>query len=272
MGDAKGPAGTASGLLSRVFEKSSMEIGLVGTGNIAGVIAEKASDYRVVCAYDAREETGREFCRKHKCGFLKPDEFPKLDLVVEAASQEAVGQYAEAFLGKGQSLMVMSVGALVDQGLFNRLRKAAEMSGARLILPPGAIAGLDGLRSAGVGRIDEVMLTTTKPPAGLGVDVNARTVLFDGPAKEAVKKFPKNVNVAATLSLAGIGFDKTKVRVVADPAVKNNRHEVHVKGEFGEMRAQVDNVPSPQNPKTSYLAAMSAIAAIKRFKESVVIG
>jgi len=248
-----------------------MDIGIIGTGNIARIIAENSSGYKVVCAYDALEKNGKEFCKKYKCKFLKPSEFPKLDLVVEAASQEAVGQYAESFLRKGQDLMVMSVGALVDEKLLGSLRKAAEKTGAKLVLPSGAIAGLDGLRSANVGRIDEVTLTTTKPPAGLGVDVKEKAILFEGPAREAVKKFPKNVNVAATLSLAGIGFDKTKVRVVADPAVKDNRHEIFVRGEFGEMRVQVDNVPSPQNPKTSYLAAMSAIAAIKRFKESIVV-
>lgn len=249
-----------------------MDIGIIGTGNIARIIAENASGYKIACAYDIIGDNGREFCKRYRCKFLKPEEFPKLDLVVEAASQEAVRQYAESFLRKGQNLMVMSVGALVDGKLFESLRKTAEKTGAGLILPSGAIAGLDGLRSANIGRIDEVTLTTTKPPAGLGVDVKSRTVLFEGPAKEAVKRFPKNVNVAATLSLAGIGFDKTRVKIVADPAVRDNRHEIFVKGEFGEMRVQVDNVPSPQNPKTSYLAAMSAIAAIKRFKESVAIG
>lgn len=253
-----------------------MRIGLIGAGNIARVIAGHASKgkpkYEIACVYDAYEYAAKDFAKRYKCKFLKPEKFPKLDLVVEAASQEAVKQYAEMFLKKGQSLMVMSIGAFVDTKLFERLRKLAEKNSAKLVLPSGAIAGLDGLKSAGVGSISEVTLTSTKSPVGLGVDVKERTVLFDGPAKEAVKKFPKNVNVAATLSLAGIGFERTKVRVVADPAVKTNRHEILIRGEFGEMNIRVDNVPSPDNPKTSYLAAMSAVSAIRRFKEAVIVG
>ncbi len=253
-----------------------MEIGLIGAGNIARVIAEHASKgkpkYEIACVYDAYGGAAKKFAKECKCKFLKPEEFPKLDLVVEAASQEAVKQYAEMFLKKGQSMMVMSIGAFADTKLFESLRKLAEKTGAKLVLPSGAITGLDGLKSASVGGISEVTLTSTKSPAGLGVEVKERTILFDGPAKEAVKKFPKNVNVAATLSLAGVGFDKTKVRVVADPAVKTNRHEIMIRGDFGEMNIRVDNVPSPDNPKTSYLAAMSAVSAIRGFKEAVVIG
>lgn len=250
-----------------------MKIGLIGAGNIARVIADNAKGYEITCVYDAVEQAAKDFSKRYKCKSLKPGDFPDdLDLVVEAASQEAVAQYAEEFLKRGQDLMVMSVGAFADLKLFKRLRRVAEESGARLVLPSGAVAGLDGIKSASVGRIKEVVLTTTKPPKGLGLDVKEKTVVFEGPARVAVKKFPKNVNVAATLSLAGIGFGKTKVRIVADPAVGRNQHEILARGEFGELRAQVKNVPSPQNPKTSYLAAMSAVSAIRRFKESVVIG
>lgn len=247
-----------------------MRIGLIGAGNIARVIAKHTDGYKVCCVYDVDEKLAKEFARKHECEFLRPLEFPKLDLVVEAASQEAIRQYAGNILSKGQSLMVMSVGALVDAVLLERLRKAAERSGARLVIPSGAIAGLDGLRAASVGKIHEVVLTTTKPAESL--ESKESGVIFDGPAAEAVKKFPKNINVAATLALAGIGFKETRVRIIADPAAKTNKHEIYVRGEFGEMRVQVDNVPSPGNPKTSYLAAMSAVAAIRGFKEPIVIG
>lgn len=96
--------------------------------------------------------------------------------------------------------------------------------------------------------------------------------MYEGPAREAVRKFPANVNVAATLSLAGIGLDKTKVKIVADPEVKNNIHEISVQGDFGELKTRVENVPSPQNPKTSYLAALSAIATLKKITDGVEIG
>ncbi len=257
-----------------------MKIGIIGAGNIARVIADNSGNvssagargYEIVCVYDIDKRAAEEFSKKYRCKLLKPEEFPKLDLVVEAASQEAVKEYAEKILGKGQNLMVMSVGAFVDLGLFGRLKKLAEKNNVRLVLPSGAVAGLDGIKSASVGKIYEVTLTSTKPPEVFGIDVKKKTLLFEGPASEAVKKYPKNVNIAGTLSLVGIGFDKTRVKIVADPAVRVNRHEVDVRGEFGEMHVQLEHVPSPQNPKTSYLAAMSAVSAIRRFNESVVIG
>lgn len=249
-----------------------MKIGLIGAGNIARIIADNAKDYELVCVYDVDEKAANEFASKYSCDFLKPEEFPELDLVVEAASQEAVREYAEKIVSMGHNLMVMSVGAFVDLELFERLRKLAKSKKVRIILPSGAVAGLDGIKSASVGKIEEVTLTSTKPPKGLNLDVDKKTIVFEGPAAEAVKKYPKNVNVAATLSLVGIGFDKTQVRIVADPEISRNQHEIHVRGEFGEMRATVQNVPSPQNPKTSYLAALAAVSAIRRFDEKVVIG
>lgn len=249
-----------------------MKIGIIGTGNIARIIAQHADGYEVACVYDAIEDKAKGFAKEFGCDFLKPSEFPQLDLVVEAASQEAVGEFGEKILSRGQDLMVMSVGAFADMGLFRRMKKVAEERDLKLVLPSGAVAGLDGVKSAGVGKIDEVTLTTTKPPKGLGLNSNKRTVVFEGPASEAVKKFPKNVNVAATLSLVGIGLDRTKVRIVADPEVDKNQHEIFARGEFGELQSKVKNVPSPENPKTSYLAALAAVSAIRRFKESVVIG
>jgi len=249
-----------------------MKIGLIGAGNIARIIADNADEYEISCVFDVREEVAKEFAEKYKCKFLKPEDFPKVDLVVEAASQAAVKEYCEKMLNQGQNMMVMSVGAFVDLYLFETLKKLAKSKKVRLIIPSGAVAGLDGIKSASVVGIDEVRLTTTKPPRGLGLDVAQKTVVFDGPASEAVKNFPKNVNVAATLSLIGIGFENTRVRIVADPEVHRNQHEIYAKGEFGEVRALVQNVPSPQNPKTSYLAALSAVSAIKRFSENIVIG
>jgi aspartate dehydrogenase len=249
-----------------------MRIGLIGAGNIARIIADNAEGYEIFCVYDVVEEAAKSFSKEYNCKFLKPENFPKLDLVVEAASQEAVREYAEPVLRAGQNLMVMSVGAFVDLKLFESLRKIAEKKGLKMVLPSGAVAGLDGIKSASIGGIEDVTLTSTKPPKGLGLDVKRKTIVFEGPAAEAVKKYPKNVNVAATISLVGLGFDKTKVRIVADPTVTRNQHEIYVKGEFGEMTCTVKNVPSPQNPKTSYLAALSAVSAIKRFKGSIVIG
>ncbi len=192
----------------------------------------------------------------------------KPELVVEAASQAAVAQCGEKILLSGPSLLVMSVGALLDEKLLESLKRAEKKNGGKMLVPSGAIGGLDALRSAAVGRIDSVVLTSRKPAASLGfAGLEKEKLIFDGIAREAVKKFPANVNVAAALSLAGIGADKTRVKIIADPEVKSNVHEIEVEGEFGRFVARFENKPSKQNAKTSALAAFSAVAKVKEFAE-----
>jgi aspartate dehydrogenase len=175
----------------------------------------------------------------------------------------------------------MSVGGLL--GKEDVLRQAAE-SGVRVFIPSGALCGIDGLKSASVGKIESVMLTTRKPPKGIegapyirekGIDlsgVKAETVIFDGTAEEAVKGFPANVNVSAVLSLAGIGPKKTRVRIVTSPEYTKNTHEVEIVGDCGRITTRTDNVPSKANPKTSALAIFSAIATLEGIARSVKIG
>lgn len=151
-------------------------------------------------------------------------------------------------------------------------------------MPSGAVAGIDGIRSAAIGRIDSVVLTTTKPPSGFAgapyiaehdIDLSSlpgATMLFEGTAADAVQAFPANVNVAGTLSLAGIGYGATMVRVIADPAATRNMHEIKVTGAFGALTVRVENVVSPENPKTSYIAILSAIATLKKLTEPVWVG
>jgi len=151
-------------------------------------------------------------------------------------------------------------------------------------LPSGAICGIDGIKSASVAGIDEITIETTKPPIGLeevryvtkqGIDfskLKEPVVVFHGAAKEAVTHFPKNVNIAACVSLAGIGFDKTKVKIIVDPAATRNQHRIVCRGRFGEFKCEVRNMPSMSNPKTSYLAALSAIATFKNVVSGVWIG
>jgi aspartate dehydrogenase len=146
------------------------------------------------------------------------------------------------------------------------------------------VAGIDGLKSGAVGGIHLVELTTRKPPSGFegneyvkekGIDlpsIEKEKTLFTGSAKEAVKFFPENVNVAASLSLAGIGPEATRVKIVADPSAAENVHEIKVRGEFGRLFVRVENVPSIANPKTSYLAALSAIATLKSISYPIRVG
>lgn len=203
------------------------------------------------------------------------------ELVVEAVSKSVASQVIEAALAGNADVLTMSVAGLVDH---DELIQQAAAAGRRIYIPTGAIAGLDAVRAAKVAGIDEAMLITTKPPRGLTgapwvvsnqLDLDSYTevtTIFEGSAREAVAAFPKNVNVSAALSLAGIGVDRTRVRVVVDPTADTNRHQVVVSGAFGRLEIAVDNVPSPTNPKTSYLAALSAIALLQRLGASLVVG
>ena len=194
-------------------------------------------------------------------------------LVIEAASQEALRQLAPRVLGSGLPIIALSVGALVDPAFLADCTRLARERGGRLHVPSGAIAGLDALRGAAEAGLDEVTLVTAKPPAGFGLaDVREPTVLFDGPASEAVLRYPKNVNVAAALALAGVGFERTRVRVVADPSLSANTHTIVARGPFGEMTCRVENRPSPDNPASSHLAALAVLALVRRMMSPVSIG
>jgi aspartate dehydrogenase len=180
--------------------------------------------------------------------------------------------------------MVMSVGAFADKELLETVRSLARNNHCSVYLPSGAVCGLDGVKSASVCKIDSVTITTRKPIAGLrgapfivknNIDIDSitgPTEIFSGPAAVAIREFPANVNVAASLSLVGIGFERTLVKVVVDPTIKRNMHEIVVRGEFGELRTVVENVPSKTNPKTSFLAALSAIATLRQVCEPIKIG
>ncbi len=208
----------------------------------------------------------------------------KPDVVVEAASHEAVHQYAEILLERGIATIVLSGGALCDDALRARIERAAEKTGAMLYVPSGGIGGLDALKAACVAGVDEVTIAVTKPPAAwkgipyveaLGVDLAALReprVLFDGSARAGVPLFPANVNIAAVLSLAGIGFDKTRLKVVADPALVYNTHYIEIRGRTGNVSVKLENVPAPENPKTAWLACYSALAALKAAKSAVRYG
>jgi aspartate dehydrogenase len=205
----------------------------------------------------------------------------KADLIVECSEKQAVYEIASKTLNSGKDIMLMSTSGLVEH---MELLELAREKNCCIYLPSGAIAGLDGVKSAAVGKIESVTLTTTKNPKALASapyviekkinieEIKSKTVIFDGMAKEAVKGFPANINVCVALSLAGIGLDKTKVKIIADPAVHVNIHEIEVKGDVGRIYTRVENIPSPVNPKTSFLAALSAIATFKRIIDPVKIG
>ena len=174
---------------------------------------------------------------------------------------------------------MISVAAFADAAFQQRVERAAHDYGRRLYLATGAIAGLDAIAAAAVGGLDSVTHSVRKPPRGLLPASEAAEVersgaaleLYSGPAREAAIRFPENVNVAAAVSLAGLGLDRTTVRVVADPAVSRNTHEVEARGAFGELRVLLQNVPS-ENPKTGRLTAMSMIKVLRNLTAPVVVG
>lgn len=201
------------------------------------------------------------------------------DLVLEAATQAALVEFAPAVLDAGRDLLVLSVGALLAHPEW--VERAA-LRGARIHVPSAAIAGLDGLKGAAVaGHLETVVMETRKPPRGLAgapgvaaVDLDRlveATVVFEGSARDACRVFPANVNVVAAVSLAGLGPDRTRIRVVADPALQRNRHTVMAEGSFGRLRVELENVPS-ENPRTGRLAYLSTIAYLRDLGTSLRVG
>ena len=267
-----------------------MDIGIIGCGFIGGTIAAAADhmdEITTIYLYDRSPYATRELRSRIKKGVdveTVDELIDRSTLVIEAASQEAVRQYGARVLEKGKDLMILSVGALVDESLWQSFIEIRKKSGARIYIPSGAIAGLDGVGAAVSSSINTVELVTTKPPEGFrgvkyldekGIDLNEidePVVVFEGTAREAVKLFPKNINVAATLSLTALGFDKTKVRIVIDPRTTRNTHEIIVRGRFGELHCRVENVPSITNPKTSYLASLAGINLLKKIVTGIWIG
>ncbi len=208
----------------------------------------------------------------------------KPDVIVEAASHEALEEHGVRILRAGMDLVPVSIGALVDSGLLGRLINAAAESGSRLHLPSGGIGGLDAIQGLVLQGVEEISMTSRKPPLAwkgipyveqLGLDldkITAPALLYEGPARDCVKKFPQSINIAAALSLAGIGFEKTVIRIMADPGITHNTHEIHFRGEAGRLTMKFENVPVPANPKTTYLACLSVLAALKNIRSSYRVG
>lgn len=249
-----------------------MKVGLIGDGAIGRYVAKKLEEdgtgihVRIVRA--GRAQNGRGL-RVSDSRELPGD----TGLMVDCAGPGALAEHGPGILERGIDLVTLSVGALADAALHDRLRDAARSTGARLHLASGAIGALDCLRAAAVGGLDSVTYTGRKPPsAWMGSPAEERVELgsidapathFTGTARQAAIDYPKNANVAAAVALAGIGFDETRVELVADPAAGGNIHEVRAKGAFGAFNLRIEGKALPENPRSSALAAMSAVAAVR---------
>ncbi|MET0686477.1 MAG: aspartate dehydrogenase [Solirubrobacteraceae bacterium] len=196
-------------------------------------------------------------------------------IVVEAASHDALRECGEPALAAGADLVCTSVGALADPGLRSRLWAAGVASGARLVVPSGAVGALDVLGAAAEDGLDEVVIEQRKPPRTLlpADEADALTeprVVFDGTVTEVVSLYPKTTNVAAAVALAGLGFDATRARVVADPSLRANQALLTARGSFGELALRLDNVATA-NPRTSAITAQSVVAALRRLVAPLVV-
>ena len=256
-----------------------MRVALLGGGTIARLVLQQRPAGIEIIAIAGRASASRAALLAREFGVryvIGRDALlaARPDAVLEAASHDAVREYLVPLLEAGVSVVVLSAGALADDELRRRAESAAAASGALFYVPSGGIGGLDALKTACLAGVDEVSIQVAKPPAAwqgipyvehLGVDLHrlqtAKT-LFEGPAREGVPHFPQNVNIAAVLAIAGIGMDRTRLKVVADPALTLNTHTIRVSGASGHMTIVLENVPAPQNPKTSWLACYSALAAL----------
>jgi aspartate dehydrogenase len=266
----------------------TLRVAIGGFGAIGKVVAQRL-DHGIegleLTAVSARD---RERAETAMAGFarnVRVVPLPRLgemaDVVVECAPAAVLRELAEPALERGRTVMVLSCGALLDN--FD-LVDLARREGGRILVPTGALLGLDAVVAAAEGGIQSVTLITRKPPRGLsgapyleengiGIDDLTRPKrVFVGTAREAARGFPANVNVAAALALAGIGPDRTMVEIWADPDLTRNTHRIEVEADAAHLSMQIENVPSAENPRTGRLTALSAIAALKKLSSPLAIG
>ncbi len=266
----------------------TLRVGVGGLGTVGSAVAQRL-DAGVgglrLTAVSARDS---DRARQRATEFAAPVEVLPLaelaaacDVVVECAPAAVFAEVAEPAVRAGRILVPISVGALLDHGSLVDL--AAE-SGARIIVPSGALLGLDAVRAAAEGQIHSVRMVTTKPPRGLAgapylvnndIDVlklDTPMKVFEGSAREGAAGFPANVNVAAALGLAGIGADATQLEIWADPAIERNAHHIIVEADSARFELKIENVPSEENPRTGRLVALSVIATLRRLVAPLVVG
>ncbi|MBI4115714.1 MAG: DUF108 domain-containing protein [Candidatus Omnitrophica bacterium] len=266
-----------------------ISVGIIGLGAIGSRLVEILTKefhdkVRVDSICDIKEERIEEIQGKwapRAKSLPWPSLVARSDVVIEAASQEIALSVAKEALKRGKQVLILSVGGLLA---WNGLSLVLKKTKGKLWIPSGALAGVDGVLAANEGRIHKVTLTTRKPLAGLAgapyllekrinlSRITKPTLIFEGNAAQATRAFPQNVNVAATLALAGIGSKRTLVRILTSPTYKRNQHEVEIEGDFGSIRTVVENFPSKRNPRTSELAVLSSVATLKKIFGHLHIG
>jgi aspartate dehydrogenase len=266
-----------------------LKLGIAGLGAIGLAVARPVDAGRVpgmrLVAVSSRDQ---EKARRAIAGFRAPPRLVGLadlaetaDVIVECLPSAHFAAAAEPAIAHGRIFMPLSVGMLINH---MHLVDRAKETGARILVPTGALLGLDAVRAAAEGKIASVRIVTRKPPAGLagapllverGISVEglkAPLRIFEGSAREAIAGFPANVNVAVALSLAGVGPDQTHAEIWADPAVTRNTHTIVVKSDSSDLTMTIENIPSEENPRTGKITALSVLAALRRLTAPLVVG
>ncbi len=266
-----------------------LRLGIGGLGAI-GLAVAKRVDAGLLPGFEVAAVSARdtEKAKRTLADFRKVPPITSLaglaevaDVVVEGLPSSLFADIAEPALAKGRIFMPLSVGALLNH---MHLVDLAKRTGGRIIVPTGALLGLDAVRAAAEGKIESVRIITRKPPGGLkgapllvekGISVdNLKEPLriFEGSAREAIVGFPANVNVAVALSLAGIGPDATRIEIWADPAVTRNTHTIKLVSDSSDLTMTIENIPSIENPRTGKITALSVLACLRRLNAPLVVG
>jgi aspartate dehydrogenase len=271
----------------REYSMTSTRIAIAGLGAIGRAVARRLTDglpgLSLAAIATGNAAKARDWLKEQKidCPVVELEEFPRhADLAVECAPATLLERICRPMLEAGKQVMVLSCGALLPR---HDLIDLAKAHGGRILVPTGALLGLDAVAAAAEGKIYSVKMTTRKPPIGLvgaphlvknNISVeglNTAKLVFSGSAREAAAGFPANVNVAAALSLAGIGPDKTMIDIWADPAVTRNCHSIEVDSDSSRFRLSIENIPS-ENPKTGKNVALSVIAALRKMHSPLAVG
>ena len=265
-----------------------MRVAIVGLGAIGSMLAESLSNGRVpgvelvaVAARDRSKAARFSSTLPREVPVIAVSELPEhCDLAVECAPAAVLDKIARPMLEAGKKVMVLSAGALLAHA---DLGEIAKRTGGQIVVPTGALLGLDAVAAAAEGCIRSVRMKTTKPVKGLVgapyldeqridlTEIEAPTKVFEGSAREAARGFPANLNVAVALSLAGIGPDRTMLEIWADPALDRNVHQISVDADSATFEMTIWNVPS-NNPKTGRITALSALAALRKISAPIRVG
>lgn len=260
---------------------------LIGWGaisrRVAGLLAARNPSEIEIVAVCMRQRTALPDMPPGALLVTDPAELAEVkpDLVIEAAGRAAIAQWAEPALRHASALAIASTSALCDGNLLKRLVATAEAHRSRLLIPPGALGGIDAIAAASVLGLEQVVHRIVKPPvAWAGTDaektlcltaLTQATTFFDGSARAAAAAYPQNANAAVITALAGIGLDRTSVQLVADPAAEGNRHELHAAGAFGRLDVRIENRALADNPKSSEMAALGLVRLVENMKNPLVI-